>query len=254
MPRPPSLEYEPPPASSATNDGQVFGGKPVDTSLRTETTEAASLPGNPPAGLEDRTSTTAVLCNGGEGDSDENRAAEVSPEGVERQTMSDLAVRLATTIVDVPTVAVCSAEGSGGVVGDSSDSAVDGMSSGGDGCENVASEKVALESGVSSDTDSDSDNSDDEGFELHPLLRGALTPQSSKPSTPSRDDPRTGSPVPAPVAAQGRGEGDQGDGAVHSSAFFSKRLSVNSAPVVGSSNSEGHQQYSQFRCDTHFLF
>ena len=55
-------------------------------SLRTETTEAASLPGNPPSGLEDRTSTTAVLCNGGEGDSDENHAAEVSPDGVERQS------------------------------------------------------------------------------------------------------------------------------------------------------------------------
>ena len=138
-------------------------------------------------------------------------------------------------------------------MGDSSDSAMDGMSSGGDGYENVASEKVTQESGVSSDTDSDSDNSDDEGFELHPLLHGALTPQSSKPYTPSRDDPRTGSPVPAPVVGQGRGEGCQGDGTVHSSVFFSKRLSVNSAPVVGSSNSEGHQQYSQFRCDTHFL-
>ena len=40
-----------------------------------------------------------MLYNGEEGNSDENRAAELSPEGVERKTMSDLAVRLATILL-----------------------------------------------------------------------------------------------------------------------------------------------------------
>ena len=32
------------------------------------------------------------------------------------------------------------------------------------------------------------DSSDEESFELHPLLRTSLTPASSKPATPSRDE------------------------------------------------------------------
>ena len=60
------------------------------------------------------------------------------------------------------------------------------------------------EAGVSADVNDnedgdssveDSDDSDGEGYELHPLLRASLTPKSSKASTPQREPENRSSPV-----------------------------------------------------------
>lgn len=76
---------------------------------------------------------------------------------------------------------------------------------------------------------SDSGDSDDEGFELHPLLRVSTTPRSSpRPSraktsaTPSRTDSNQ-TPHPTSIATM----------STESSSFFSKSLSsVNAAPSL----------------------
>ena len=105
--------------------------------------------------------------------------------------------------------------------------------------------KVNRESGSSSDEGSDSD--DDDGY-LHPLLMGGGLKNSSKSSTPNPPDTSKASPSPAPEQATINDTLPVTTPTVitptssvayttSSIAFYSKRLSINSAPTIDSRTS-----------------
>ncbi len=97
-------------------------------------------------------------------------------------------------------------------------------------CATDQKEEAEEDSGDESDSDSD-----DEGFELHPLLRLSTTPRSSKPSTPT---PPATSTTPSTTGTTSTSAGDLRTSDAMS--FYSKRLSVNSAPSLEGPRTDHH--------------